>query len=265
MSGPDLGWWRAVALICATGFAALALFVAWPELDLAAAALFFEDRRFPLGDGALARGLRVAYRWAFVAGCVAAALGLSGRLARGAAAARVPAALWLYPVALFALGPGLLVNALLKAHWGRARPAQVEAFGGGAEFSGPFEIVAECASNCSFVSGEGSAAAALAVALIGLSWGRLGAAGRAAAGAATALWLIGAAFIRMAPGRHFLSDTLFAFVLMALLGAILYRALGVGRRREAVAPGAYAHDLAAAPFALARAARGAVRRRRAAR
>ncbi len=33
-----------------------------------------------------------------------------------------------------ALGPGLLVNGFLKSHWGRARPSEVSAFGGAAEF-----------------------------------------------------------------------------------------------------------------------------------
>ena len=240
---PDLGWWRVMAWLCGAGFALTALFNAWPALDLRAAALFHEPGAgFPLGDASLATGLRAAYRVVFAAACVAAAAGLAGRLA-APGRMRVPAALWLFPVLLFALGPGLLVNGVLEAHWGRARPAQVEAFGGDAAFSLPFEIAEGCADNCSFVSGEGSAAAAVAAALIGLFWGRLGPVGRALAALATAVWLAGAAYIRMAPGRHFLSDTLFAFVLMGLLAALLYRALAVGRRRAEFGPGMYAGEL----------------------
>jgi membrane-associated phospholipid phosphatase len=254
VSAEHAAWWRLVALLSAAGFALAALFNAWPGLDLAAAALFHEPGAgFPVGDGAVARWLREVYRLAFTAASVAVVVGLVSALARRAGT-RVPARLWAFPALLFALGPGALVNGVLKAHWGRARPAQIEAFGGEAAFTLPFEIVEQCGDNCSFVSGEGAAAAALAAALIGLFWARLGPAGRWAAGAATALWLAGAAFIRMAPGRHFLSDTLFAFVLMGLLAALLWRALGMGRPRPG--PTAYAADLALA----ARRAMGAAAR-----
>ena len=46
---------------------------------------------------------------------------------------RVPARLWGFVVALYVLGPGLIVNALLKSYWGRARPAAV--FEGEARFT----------------------------------------------------------------------------------------------------------------------------------
>ena len=52
----------------------------------------------------------------------------------------------------------LLVNALLKDHWGRARPNETTLFGGDGAFSGPFVIAGQCARNCSFVSGEGAGA-----------------------------------------------------------------------------------------------------------
>jgi membrane-associated phospholipid phosphatase len=239
------------------GFAVTALFVALPVIDLSAAAFFYEpDAGFPVGDGALARSLRELYRLAFIAACIASGAGLLAALAPGSGA-RVPARLWAFPVLLFALGPGLLVNAALKAHWGRARPAQIEAFGGEAAFSLPFQIVDHCADNCSFVSGEGSAAAALAAAALALFWGRLGGIGRWAAVAATALWLAGAAFIRMAPGRHFLSDTLIAYALMGLLAAALYRLLGIGAARCEFGAAAYAGDLWRALRAVSRRLRSA--------
>lgn len=253
MSGPDVGWWRAVAWLCGLGLLFAALFNAWPALDLAAAQAFYEDGRFPLGETDAARMLRAAYRQVFTAACVLAGAGLAARLG-ARAATRVPWRLWAYPVLLFVIGPGLIANGLLKERWGRARPAEIDLFGGDRRFSLPFEIAGQCESNCSFVSGEGSAAAALVFALIGLFWRRLGPVGRISAGTATAAWLLGAAFIRMAPGRHFLSDTLFAFVLMGLTAAALYRALGVGRLRGAFGPAEYGRDLLAGARALAGAA-----------
>jgi lipid A 4'-phosphatase len=257
LTAAEGGWWRVVALLSTAGFALAALFNAWPTLDLAAAGLFFEpDAGFALGYGTAATTLREVYRLAFIAASVLAAAGLAARLAR-VEGMRVPTRLWAFPVLLFALGPGLLVNGLLKAYWGRARPAHLEGFGGDAAFSLPFQIADQCADNCSFVSGEGSAAAALAAAALGLFWGQLGPIGRWAAGAATTLWLIGAAFIRMAPGRHFLSDTLFAFVLMGLLAALLWRLLRIAKARDAHGPRAYLRDLAQAVRRAARLARGA--------
>ncbi len=259
MSGPDVGWWRATAWLCGLGLLFSAAFAGWPALDLLAAAAFHDGVGFPLGDTATARTLRIVYRWAFVAACVGTTAGLLAALA-APSARRVSWRLWAYPVLLFIVGPGLVANALLKENWGRARPAQIEAFGGEAAFTRPFVIASECDSNCSFVSGEGSAAAALAFAGIGLFWARLGPAGRAVAAGATALWLLGAAFIRIAPGRHFLSDTLFAFVLMGLVAAFLYRALGLGPRRAAVGLRDYGRDLAAGALDAARRVR-ALRRR----
>ena len=42
----------------------------------------------------------------------------------------VPVRSWGYILLLYALGPGLLVDGLLKRFWGRARPADVQTFGG---------------------------------------------------------------------------------------------------------------------------------------
>ncbi|QLQ19882.1 MAG: phosphatase PAP2 family protein [Exiguobacterium profundum] len=65
-----------------------------------------------------------------------------------------------FVLAVYALGTGVLVHGLLKAYWGRARPAQVTEFGGIAAFTPPWLISQECTRNCSFVSGEVSGAVA---------------------------------------------------------------------------------------------------------
>ncbi len=229
---PDLLFWRLTTLLCGVGFGALAAFVAMPDLDVRASALFFDGAGFPLRfDPALA-ALRLVYKIAFIGFCaVAAAMVLVRLFERDGW--RTPMRLWAFFCALMAAGPGLVANAVLKEHWGRARPEAVDAFGGSAPLTAPFAFGEACVSNCSFVSGEGSAAAALAFGLLAVFWPTLQRAwAREAALAATVVWLLGAALIRIAPGKHFLSDTIFAFVLMGLTAAALYRAFAVGRLRR---------------------------------
>jgi lipid A 4'-phosphatase len=237
----DLTYWKLLAALGCGGFAALALFVAMPELDLMVAAAFFDGRGFGRWADEVAV-TRQVYTAVFVTLCGVAGAGLALALAtRGGG--RVPLRLWLFAAAVPALGPGLLANVILKENWGRARPATLEMFGGDLRPSLPFEIAGECDRNCSFVSGEGASAAAVLVVLIGLFGGRLtGWLGRGALALFGGLWLTGATLIRMVPGRHFLSDTLFAFVLVGLVGMALYALLGIGRWRGA-GPGLYLADL----------------------
>lgn len=58
----------------------------------------------------------------------------------------------------FALGPGLLVNAILKNHWGRPRPYYTQGFIWHKPYVRVWEISNECDHNCSFVSGDSSTA-----------------------------------------------------------------------------------------------------------
>lgn len=55
-----------------------------------------------------------------------------------------------------AVGPGLLVNGIFKAEWGRPRPVHVEEFGGKLTYVPWYDTNGTCPSNCSFVSGEGA-------------------------------------------------------------------------------------------------------------
>lgn len=56
------------------------------------------------------------------------------------------------------LGPILITNLILKSWWGRPRPFQTDDFGGDAPYVAPGTISDFCNSNCSFVSGEATAA-----------------------------------------------------------------------------------------------------------
>lgn len=52
------------------------------------------------------------------------------------------------------VGPFLIVNGIFKTFWGRARPRDIDLFGGSKAFSLPLEISNQCAWDCSFMSGH---------------------------------------------------------------------------------------------------------------
>ena len=56
------------------------------------------------------------------------------------------------------LGCGIIANLYFKDTWGRARPVHVEEFGGNKIFTPAFLKSDQCEKNCSWISGETSAA-----------------------------------------------------------------------------------------------------------
>lgn len=125
-------------------------------------------------------------------------------------------------IATLALAPGLLVNVLLKDHWGRPRPIDVTQFGGNEHFVAWWDPRGECRNNCSFVSGDVAGAfwTVAPAALAPPPW-------RAVAyGAALALGA-GMAAMRVMAGGHFVSDAVFAgiftFLIIWLAHFLIYR------------------------------------------
>ena len=229
--------WR---LLVATALIHL-LFAIWPAFDL------WVSRQFVLADGSfwlaksiIAEEVRMPIWLASVALAVLSAVMLGVSLLRGAAA-RTSWRLWAFITVLYVVGPGLLVNVLLKQNWGRARPVSVEAFGGDKLFTPPFEIAGQCANNCSFVSGE-AASAAVMVIVLAICFGR----NVAKQQRALVIVGLGAVFMlasgmRVASGRHFLSDVVFAGLFMLILARISYRAFQVTAPR----PGGFIADMLA--------------------
>ncbi|MGB8839783.1 MAG: phosphatase PAP2 family protein [Aliidongia sp.] len=119
----------------------------------------------------------------------------------------------------FALGPGLLTNIVLKDHWGRARPHQVIEFGGERVFTPPLVPADQCNRNCSFVSGHG----AMAFSLIGFAFLPTTARRRRQLGAATLAFGGFVGLARIAQGGHFLSDTIFAALLVTGVAWLVHR------------------------------------------
>ena len=113
------------------------------------------------------------------------------------------------------LGAGLVVNVIFKDNFGRARPRDIEEFGGSKQFTPAFVVSDQCDTNCSFSSGEGAAgffSLALALAL-----------SRRRAVLLAALGVGGlVSFLRVASGAHFFSDTVVSFFVMLIFTDVLY-------------------------------------------
>ena len=211
-------------------FFSFAVFAIWPEIDIHVSQAFHDPTTgFAIEGNPLAEALRLAIWNAAIMLCGAAAFGTAFGLAGRTCV--LPTRACGFILALYILGPGLMVEKLTKPLWGRARPAQVAEFGGSLHFSPPDELVEICASNCSFVSGEVSGATVTAVALMILHFYLKHRIGKSV----SRLLLMVAlclppvvALQRVASGRHFLSDTVFAVLftlLLALALSVLLRPL----------------------------------------
>ena len=184
------------------------LFIALPQIDLAASNLFYR------GDGhwALNREdlwLAIPYRGLPRIGqglLVVLLLLWLGSFVPRFAKLKARRVVFGFLLAGALLGPILLVDATLKEHSGRTRPVNIEQFGGNKQFTPAFIPADQCSQNCSFVSGH------VATASFIMAFGWLG------APAVRRRWLLASiafgglfALVRMVPGGHFLSDTIFAW------------------------------------------------------
>ncbi|MBI3435756.1 MAG: phosphatase PAP2 family protein [Proteobacteria bacterium] len=120
-------------------------------------------------------------------------------------------------IATLLLGPGLLVNAVLKDHWGRPRPIEVREFGGVHAFVAWWDPRGDCPKNCAFVSGDVSMASwTLVAAAVSPAPVRALAYGVALAFAAAV------ALQRIVVGAHFLTDAVFSGVFTYLVIWLVY-------------------------------------------
>lgn len=119
-------------------------------------------------------------------------------------------------VAVIAIGPGLLVNGVLKEYWGRPRPWMTDQFGGWLPFVPAGEKTHYCLSNCSFVSGEAASAGWL-MCLALLLFVRA----RPYSGTALSALAIAGALLRVAFGAHYLSDAVLGFSMTVVIFTFL--------------------------------------------
>ena len=207
--------------------AVMAVTAAFPELDLGVARRFYEAEggSFSARFDTTLMGLREIGFYLPVALLALACLGwLYGRWNAEAAKLFTGRRLMFLTLS-FALGPGLIVNVILKNASHRPRPTQVETFGGANPFRPWYAFDGGCATNCSFVSGEVAGAAWLTApaSLAPPAW-------RAVALGGAALLTVAVAGLRLAFGGHFLSDA--AGAALVSLACILVVGLALRRRGE---------------------------------
>lgn len=193
------------------------LFLFVPDLDLAFSGLFYSPAGGFTQDGApWERLLYDSVDWivgASVIGSLAVLLSDVFRKGPFRRRGRVAALL----LVVIAIGPGLIVNGVLKEHWGRARPRNIAQFGGDRQFTPALVITDQCERNCSFSAGHPSAGFALAaLGYAYLSRRRR----RSVIVAATGFGLL-VGLARVAAGGHFLSDVLFSGLIVVGLAVVL--------------------------------------------
>jgi lipid A 4'-phosphatase len=204
--------WRRIALFLFCFLILCGGVVLFPAIDLGASAAFYQPGQgFPLGASPLLHAIHERMPWLVAAIVLYAAVLLALRRWRAG----------LFVLLALAVGPGLVVNVLFKDHWGRARPAQIEAFGGAAHFSRAFVPSDQCRSNCSFPAGDPANGFVLASAGLLASRPRRR---RALIAASVGLGLF-LGFVRMAQGGHFLSDVIASGFLVFATTWALYRSI----------------------------------------
>ena len=235
---------RASRALAALTLACIALFAAAPGLDPAISALFYRPET---GFWLLGYPTLETIRNVFWSGADLLALaGLIAYLfARMLPAPQVPPRLWGFVFAVMALGPGVLVNFVVKPIWGRARPADTTLFGGAHTYSRAFALSDQCHFACSFVSGESASAVAMSLILGALFWHGRSRTTHAALSVILTLAAILASALRVMTGRHFLSDVTFGGLLAAATFLALFHRMRIADALPQLTSAALRADLAA--------------------
>lgn len=205
------------------------VFVAFSAIDIRISSLFY-DRGFYMANQSWTQLLHRSVTW-FVVGSVVSVVAvyafnrLAGRNVLGISGLKV-----VYLLLVLALGAGLVVNGILKDGFGRARPREIQQFGGTRHFTPAFVVSSACDRNCAFSSGD-TAGAFFSLAFI-VAMNRKRAITTAAVGFGV---LVSAA--RIASGAHFLSDTVVSFfVMLVVADALYYRMFLYAAEPRALAP-----------------------------
>ena len=224
-------WLPELVVLAALSCATLILFIV-TDLDIAAARWFYHPELPDPWPVAAEPLWYLFYRSApWITGSLAvvgtAAL-IAGLLRKEARKFRIHG---LFILLCVAIGPGLIVNGILKDHWGRARPRQIAEFGGRQQYTQP--LVPSGAHGKSFPCGHSSVGYLYAsgwwlwrrkhpkIATLSLIAG------------ITLGTMLG--FGRMAAGGHFLSDILWSgLIALGVAHALYYYVLRIPAREDTV-------------------------------
>jgi lipid A 4'-phosphatase len=201
----------AIALLCV-------LFLFWQH-DIALSRVYYiPGTGFTWSTGGLLEFVRSAVPNIIIGSYIACVLlWLAGVVKRDWALRITPPRI-LYLTLTLLVGPGLIVEALLKPNWGRARPKDIAAFGGTAAYTPPWQPASECGHNCSFVSGHAAVAfwVTAYAAFLPPRW-------RAAGLFAGVLFGLAVGMVRVMQGAHFFSDVIGAGLIVVFVNAVLAR------------------------------------------
>jgi membrane-associated PAP2 superfamily phosphatase len=175
------------------------------------------ERAWPVGD-------ELPWRWLYDVGPLPGlVLGIGGLAVAGLALVAPRLRRWqrmgCFLALSLALGPGLIVNGLLKPHWDRPRPSQLAAFGGSSPYA-PVWSPGTVATGTSFPSGHASMGFFLMVPGF-LAYRR----NRRLARLLFTFGLLAGVLIGMArivQGRHFPSDVLWSAACVYYSSLVLY-------------------------------------------
>lgn len=203
-----------------------ALFYLVPQIDRAFAGLFYvPGKGFPAAQIGLLQDFRTFASNVSLFLPLLVLVCLILKLSFPAKTSLLPPRMALFFIPLFLLGPGLLVNGILKPYWGRPRPINIAEFGGAWPFEVPWVIGPSGLGNHSFSSGEAAFTACLLPLILFLprEW-------RGPVGALIGLFVAAVGLNRIAFGGHFLSDVLISVGLMLILAAVLHHLIFVRYR-----------------------------------
>lgn len=189
------------------------IFLLFPQIDIIVSSLFYHNGfdKYYLPYIIIYKGVGIIAGLSFIILVVLFILSFLGKYYRDLTRKKL-----LFLLLAIILGPGLMVNTILKDNWGRARPNKIIQFGGEATYTPPLIISKECNKNCSFVCGHASAGFVI-VALAFLFKRREK---EIFITSLFAGFFIG--LVRVAQGGHFLSDVIFSFFFTYLTIRLLY-------------------------------------------
>jgi membrane-associated PAP2 superfamily phosphatase len=208
-----------LALAAVTGL----VFGLFPQLDVKIAAPFYVvDRHFLLGDLDWHTWLRDQTMFVVALFAAPPIIALVFKLIFPHRRMPMSARAAVFLTVTFALAPGVLANGILKDHWPRSRPVDVQEFKGGERFTPWWDPRGDCTMNCSFVSGEAAGAYWLLApaSLAPPPWRPLAYAAAVTFGTAVGV-------MRMAFGGHFFTDVVFAgvftYLIIWIVHGLIYR------------------------------------------
>jgi lipid A 4'-phosphatase len=207
----------AIAVVVGTAFAID------PTLDVTLSGLFYDaaTKRWRVLDWPSGR-VRELASWIITLVAAPAFIALFVKLLLPRRPLFMPGRAIVLMISTLALGPGLMVNVVLKDNWGRPRPFFLTEFGGTAPLLPWWDPRGQCEKNCSFVAGEPSGGfwTMSAAAVAPPHW-------RAAAYGAAITFGAAVGVLRMSAGGHFFTDVVFAgivvFLVIWLTHGLLYR------------------------------------------